>query len=125
MSLPLSFSQALLRALTGDPDMPDTVLEWLCDETNPEQRLHFFAVQLAEDFGRTYRIAIDPKDPDVWQHELHNVLIEMASRRVAWSVVARKLIRHFNTPASLTTPRNVRHLPAFAPPAERGGPSIN
>jgi hypothetical protein len=125
VKLPLSFSQALLRALTGDPEMKDTVGEWLRSEPDPEQRLHFFAVQLSEDFGHTYRIVVDPRDPDAWQHELHNTLIEMASTRVAWSVVARKLIRHFSTPAALTTPRNVRQLPAFAPPVERGGPSIN
>ena len=39
MSLPLNFSKAVLQALTGDPEAPETVREWMRDESDPEQRV--------------------------------------------------------------------------------------
>jgi hypothetical protein len=125
MTMPISFSAAILRALVADPDMPDTVGLWLHDEPDPVQRVSLFSIQLAEDFAHSFQSHIDPKDPDAWQQELHNVIIEMASARTLWSHLARKLLRYFSTPAALSFPRNVRQLPCFAPPAERGGPSVN
>lgn len=92
---------AVIRHLLDNPQMPETVRQWMQDEADPEQRAMFFAVNLAEDFIASFRHAEDPRQPE---NALHNELMRMALDWVNWSRVAKVLLRRFTLPITLAIP---------------------
>ncbi len=101
-----TFTRCALRFLIHDPDMPDTVREWLEDENEPEQRALLFAIRLSEDFLETFRDGpCQVASFNASERRFYMRLIDLASRRVNWRCVAECLLKRFATSTTPSTKR--------------------
>lgn len=110
MPKPRTITRAVYDYLASDPDVKETIRDWIDSEPDPERRALLFAVRLSEDLTEDMRALGRGIDGD-----LHTAWVEEASARVNWQRIAETLLHRFSQP-EVEEPAPRSHWTVWATP---------